>query len=314
MIKNILILLAIAGALFGLFMVFQTQKQYPVPPVLSPPATSPFPKTIAGSGIIEASSQNISIGSPFNEVITKIYVVEGDVVAAGTPLFQLDLRSFEAQAVIAQAQLNQAIVVREDKKVQFSFYQRLRDVKAVSEQMYQQAHYNFLEAEENVKVSQANLQAVLVNIERSTIRAPVDGNILQINIHLGEIAPVVPFVYPQSTWQTAAYGTLILMGSLKPLQIRVDIDEADAWRFREGAKATAYVRGNRNISFPLTYLRTEPFMIPKTSFTGETVERVDTRVLQVLYNFEKDGLPVYPGQVLNIFIETESPDFDHQGP
>jgi HlyD family secretion protein len=56
----------------------------------------------------------------------------------------------------------------------------------------------------------------------------------------------------------------------------------------------------------MKFVRLEPYIIPKRSFTGDTIERVDTRVLQVLYEFEKGDLPIYPGQVLDIFIEAEN--------
>lgn len=303
--KYLLPILAAIGAILGLIVVFWSQKQVPTPPILFPAAQSPYPHSIAAAGIIEASSQNISIGTPFNEIIKKIYVVEGDFVKAGDKLFELDLRIFEAQLATAQETVKLAEIDLEDKKKQFSFYQRLKDTRAVSEQAYQQTYYAYLEAEESLKVAQASLHEVETNIERSIIRAPVDGEILQVNIHVGEIAPVIPFISAQSTWLTAANGTLILMGTVVPLQIRADIDEDDAWRFEKGSNATAFVRGNRNISFPLKFLRTEPYIIPKTSFTGETVERVDTRVLQVLYQFEKRDLPVYPGQILDIFIESK---------
>lgn len=303
--KYLLPTLAILGALFALFIVFWSQRSIPPPPILFPPAQSPYPHAIAGAGIIEASSQNISIGSPFNEVIEKIYVVEGNHVKAGDKLFQLDLRAFNSQVEAARASLNAAQVIFEDKKTQFSFYKRLKDTRAVSEQTYQQAYYALLEAEENVKVACANLVETEVNVERSIIRAPIDGEILQVNIHVGEIAPVVPFISGQATWLVAAQGTLILMGRVQPLQVRIDVDEDDAWRYEPGARATAFVRGNSTINFPLTFTRVEPYVIPKSSFTGQTVERVDTRVLQVLYQFERNDLPVYAGQILDIFIESQ---------
>lgn len=303
--KYLLPLLAILGAIFGLLSVHWSQKALPVPPVLFPPATSPYPHAIAGAGIIEASSQNISIGTPFNEIISKIFVTEGDSVKKGDPLFQLDLRNFQAQLETAKASLKLAIVDFEDKQKQYSFYQRLQDKKAVSEQVYQQAHFAMLEACENVKVAEASVKEVETNIARSIIRAPIDGQILQVNSHVGEIAPIIPFISSQSTWLTAANGTLILMGCISPMQVRIDIDEEDAWRYEKGSAATAFVRGNRNISFPVTYVRTEPYIIPKSSFTGQTVERVDTRVLQVLYQFEKKDLPVYTGQILDIFIQSK---------
>lgn len=303
--KYLLPLLALLGAAFGLYVVFWSQQSVPTPPILFPPAYSPYPSAIAASGIIEASSQNISIGTPFNEIIKKIYVTEGDFVQAGDPLFELDLRIFEAQLATAEASLKLAEATLKDKATQFSFYKRLKDTRAVSEQVYQENYYAYVEAQHNVAVAQANIGEIKTNIERSIIRAPVQGQILQVNIHVGEIAPIVPFISAQSTWLTAANGTLILMGTIYPLEVRVDIDEDDAWRFEKGAPATAFVRGNRNIYFPLTFLRVEPYIIPKTSFTGETVERVDTRVLQALYLFDRGDLPVYAGQILDIFIASK---------
>lgn len=303
--KYLLPLLAILGAIFGLISVRQSQKSLPVPVILFPPATSPYPHAIAGAGIVEASSQNISIGTPFNEIISKIFVIEGDNVKKGDPLFQLDLRNFEAQLATAKASLDLSKVDFEDKQKNYSFYQRLKDKNAVSEQIYEQARFAMLQAAENVKVADANVHEIETNIARSIIRAPIDGKILQVNSHIGEIAPIIPFISSQSTWLTAANGTLILMGCVSPMQIRIDIDEEDAWRYEPGSAATAFVRGNRNINFPVTYVRTEPYIIPKSSFTGQTAERVDTRVLQVLYQFEKKDLPVYAGQILDIFIESK---------
>lgn len=306
--KYLIPLLALAGAIFGIWTVYKSQVTVPVAPILFPPPQSPYPNAIAGAGIIEASSQNISIGTPFNEIITKIFVVEGDRVSTGDPLFQLDLRTFEAQLLSAQAQLRLAIANYEDKSKQFSFYKRLKDPRAVSEQVFQQTNYAILEAEESVKVAEANVKIAQTNIDRSTVRAPIDGEILQMNIHIGEIAPIIPFISSQSTWLTASQGSLMLLGSVEPLQVRIDIDEDDAWRFEKGAEATAFVRGNSRINFVLKFLRIEPYIIPKSSFTGATTERVDTRVLQVLYNFEKKDLPIFPGQILDIFIESKHPD------
>jgi hypothetical protein len=47
----------------------------------------------------------------------------------------------------------------------------------------------------------------------------------------------------------------------------------------------------------------EPYVVPKRSLTGESSERVDTRVMQVLYSFKRASLPVYPGQLMDVFIE-----------
>lgn len=296
--------IALAGALVALLVVFWSQRKEIVAPIPFPPPKSPYAHSIAGEGIAEASSLNISIGSPFSQIITEIFVVEGNRVKAGDPLFYLDTRYLEAQAETARAQIRAAIINWENQKTQFSFYQRLKDKRAVSEQQYEQAYYALKEAEEQVKVAQAALSEVEANIEMSHIRAPIDGEILQVNVHVGEIAPNVQ---PLSVQTVIPYGSsqypLILMGSIEPLNMRIDIDEEDAWRYQKGTPATAFVRGNSNLHYPLKFVRIEPYIIPKASFTGQVIERIDTRVLQVLYQFEKRDVPVYAGQLLDVYFE-----------
>ena len=102
---------------------------------------------------------------------------------------------------------------------------------------------------------------------------------LQVNIRPGEFA------------QAGVSGTpLLILGNVDPLHVRVDIDENDAWRFRKGGKAVAFLRGNRNFSTELTLAYVEPYVVPKRSLTGDSTERVDTRVLQVLYSFDRSKL------------------------
>ncbi len=305
--KYLLPFLAILGAIGALLVVFWSQKKAPVPEIPYPPPRSPYVRAIAGAGLIEASSLNISIGSPFSEIITDLYVVEGDRVKAGDLLFKLDTRLFTAQAETARNQINAAVVNYENQKTQFAFYERLTDKRAVSQQQYEQAYFALKEAEQQVFVAQAQLGEIEANIDRSLIRAPMDGEILQVNIQIGELAMSVPFNSTQaaSVPSASSSSTLILMGTVEPLQLRIDIDEEDSWRYRAGAPAVAFVRGNSNIHFPVYFVRIEPYIIPKASFTGETTERVDTRVLQVLYRFQKRDLPIYAGQLLDVFIEAE---------
>jgi hypothetical protein len=88
-----------------------------------------------------------------------------------------------------------------------------------------------------------------------------------------------------------------------PLHVRVDVDENDASRVSATTPATGYLRGNKNIKTPLTFVRFEPYVVPKKSLTGDTTERVDTRVLQVIYSFERNDLPIFVGQQMDVFID-----------
>ena len=95
----------------------------------------------------------------------------------------------------------------------------------------------------------------------------------------------------------------MVIGDLSTMHVRVDIDENDAWRVAAGAPASATLRGNPTISVPLTFVRFEPFVIPKRSLTGESSERVDTRVLQVIYRLVERNPTFFVGQLMDVFIQ-----------
>jgi HlyD family secretion protein len=129
------------------------------------------------------------------------------------------------------------------------------------------------------------------DLGRLVVTAPIDGEILQCKVHPGEYAQAGPLAQP-----------LILMGATAQLNVRADIDEQDAWRFKAVAIATGMVRGNSGRPLPLHFIRVEPYVIPKRSLTGDSTERVDTRVLQVIFALDP-GAPVYAGQQLDVFID-----------
>jgi hypothetical protein len=96
---------------------------------------------------------------------------------------------------------------------------------------------------------------------------------------------------------------LMLLGDDTRLHVRVDVDENDAWRFQPCAPAMASVRGNPELKTPLQYVRTDPDVIPKATLTGDITQRTDTRVLQAIYSFDPGSLPLYVGQLMDVFIE-----------
>jgi hypothetical protein len=96
----------------------------------------------------------------------------------------------------------------------------------------------------------------------------------------------------------------MLLGDDSQMHVRVNIDENDSWRFKPDASAMAFVRGNTALKTPLRFVRVDPYIIPKTSLTGDSPERTDTRVLQVIYSYDPARLPmVYAGQQMDVFIE-----------
>lgn len=151
-------------------------------------------------------------------------------------------------------------------------------------------------ASAEVASAQAGIDAIKVELERRVTRASIDGRVLQLKIRPGEYAQTGVLSQP-----------LILLGSVETYCVRVDVDENDAWRIAANAPAEATIRGNRDLKTKLNFVRIEPYVIPKRSLTGESTERVDTRVLQVIYSFPRDAIPVYVGQQMDVFIQSPDP-------
>ena len=83
----------------------------------------------------------------------------------------------------------------------------------------------------------------------------------------------------------------------------MDVDERGLPRFRPAANAVAYPRGETSQQLRLRFVRLEPLAIPKKALTGDNTERVDTRVLQVIYAIETSR-EVYVGQQVDVFIRS----------
>src|SRR5258707_14081903 len=105
--KYILPALAIIGIGVAVFMVLLGNRTPPVAQPVVQAARAPFASYIFGPGIVEASTENISIGTPVSGIVTAVYVNWGDRVKTGAPLFRVDTRDLEAQLVPANAKIKE---------------------------------------------------------------------------------------------------------------------------------------------------------------------------------------------------------------
>lgn len=254
---------------------------------------------------MEARSQNIAIGTPLPGIVKAVFVKVGDKLKAGDPLFQIDDRDALAELGIRQAALAQAkasVVEAEAYVADATTLQELAeavtDRRAISTEDLKRrrnavliAKAKLATARAQVAQAEAQLHSVRTTLDRLTVRAPRDAEVLQVNERPGEFAMAGPLSTP-----------LMVLGNLDRLHIRVDIDENDAWRFRHDAQAVAYLRGNRAFKVELTLAWVEPFVLPKRSLTGDSTERVDTRVLQAVYSFDPKQLHAYVGQQMDVYI------------
>ncbi len=302
-------LLPLIGLLAAGWAAFSIARTTPRRESTDPPSRPPvsdFRDTVAAVGVIEASTENIAIGTPLSGTVPRVFVRAGDAVASGDPLFELDTRHLRAELDVrrqtravagSRARVTEARL--DDLRRQLAFAEQVKDKRAISsEEMSRRrsavktAEAERSEAQAQVAAADAQVRAIAVEIERSTVRSPIDAEVLQVKLRVGEFAAAAPGATP-----------LILLGRSKPLHVRVDVDEHEGWRVHGDATAVGRVRGNAELKTPLSFVRFEPFVVPKRSLTGDSTERVDTRVLQVIYKVERDDLPLFVGEQLDVFID-----------
>lgn len=298
MIRTYLLpLLALIGLAIGIATVVQDNRPTPVVQPATAPARAPFASQVAGAGIIEASNGNIAVGTPVAGIVAAIHVQRGDQVQAGDPLFRIDDRDLQAELLPAAARVKEAAAQLEQARQQLALAASVPDQRAISVEEMTNRRSSVAIGAAALAAAQARVEQLGLEIERRTIRAPVTGQILQIATRLGEFA------------QSGTPATpLMLLGDASRLYMRVDVDENEAWRIRPGAPAEAFMRGNPQLHTALQFERIDPYVIPKTALTGASAERVDTRVLQVIYSFDRAALPAYVGQQVDVFIQAAPVD------
>ncbi|TAN70678.1 MAG: HlyD family efflux transporter periplasmic adaptor subunit [Methylobacter sp.] len=307
-VKYTLPILAVTGFLFASYTVVSSNKPIPVAPAIAPPASAPFKSFIAGAGIVEPKGRNIAIGTPLSGIVKTVAVKVGDKVNAGMPLFYLDDRDTHAELTVkladlakAKASANEALASLKDTQSLSDLAEAVTDRRAISsEELLRRRNALLINAAklDSAKALVQQAEAALANTQttlaRLIVQAPIDCEVLQVNIRPGEFA------------QAGALNTpLLVLGNMDQLHVRVDIDENDAWRFDKNSKAVAFLRGNQHFKTDLILAYVEPYVIPKKSLTGDSTEQVDTRVLQALYSFDRKQLPVYVGQQMDVFIEAK---------
>jgi len=145
-------------------------------------------------------------------------------------------------------------------------------------------------------------RAAVAQLEKYTLRAPVDGTVLSIQTAVGS------YVSAQGTYDTisGSNGPVVLMGAGggDRLTVRCYIDEILIQRLdlSSGTQAQLFIRGT-NVSIPLHYVRTQPYVSPKIQLSSGRAERVDLRVLPVIFSLSKPrDVQLYPGQLVDIYI------------
>jgi len=217
--RLILPTVALAALAFGVISVVRSQPKREMTTPSSPPPVSSYGQTVAAVGLVETSTENIAVGTEIGGVVTKIYVEIGSHVRAGDPLFSIDSRATRAELATRQAAVQVAEAELAEAKYQLELGQRLTDQKVLSVEDNRNRGYAAQKAEAELSQARAQLNSTQTDLDRLTVRAPVDGQVLQVKVHLGEFAPTGALPTPLillGTWKSTSRGASDLKRKQQP--------------------------------------------------------------------------------------------------
>ncbi|HMK43105.1 MAG TPA: biotin/lipoyl-binding protein [Dissulfurispiraceae bacterium] len=304
--NKIIFILAFAGVLIGLVSayIFGIEKK-PQPPVFKP-ASNPYTDGIYAEGIIESyqtSGANINMYPEIPGTISHIFVDEGNAVKKGAPLIQIDdsvqratVEQQKAQVELASASFKSAEDQLNKQKKSYEL-----EPRSVSKNDLDNAENAVNVARANVEVMRKQYELSQTLLSKYSIKAPADGVILSINTSVGS------YISAQGTYNTYTQGfspILVMGGSQTYIGVRCYIDEILIHRLPKTShmSATMHIRGT-DIDIPLEYVRVQPYVSPKIELSNQRAERVDVRVLPVIFRFERPkNISIYPGQLVDVYI------------
>jgi HlyD family secretion protein len=284
-------------------------------------------RLVVAPGIVEPAGKEREISSQVVGVIEEFKIGEGEPVEAGQLIAVIEnseqrarVMSAEAQLSLRQAQLDQLLHGTREEEVRAAtaaldeaeatmkfaerdFQRRLPLFKhgftpqavldqlkanldsskarraAASERLTQLkngARPEELEvARANVKLARAEVEAANAALAKTYVRSPVTGILLSRAREVGETVTNIPPT------------TLAIIGDLRGLRVRADVDETDVAKVADGQRVEISSDAFPGKVFYGKVTRISTRMGPKGVTTGRPDERIDTKVLQALVTLDE---------------------------
>lgn len=254
------------------------------------------------------------------DLIANLNLQQAAYESALAKLQKLKMLPQPEDLIIAEVNLNNAKIALESAKNQNDMVLQLTDPRAISQEEKNRRLFAFRQAEGSMNQAQAsfdkvksgiwkpdldiaesevrqakeNVDVVNTEIERTIVRSPIDGTVLQINVRDGELPSLDTFRSP-----------LMIVGNVDEMNLRVSINQLAIPLFSPEAPATAFAQGDNKVKYALEFVRVEPFLVSKQNITNDINEKIDTRVLQIIYRIKDAAGKVFVGQQMDVFIDTE---------
>jgi HlyD family secretion protein len=242
MSKGRIVLAVVVVALTG-FATFQGLRPKPPPPVevtTSVAKKGTVTRVVTAAGHMQAR-ETVKVSSNVTGDLLSLSVAEGDHVKRGQVLGQIDKRLYESNVVqfrgavaAAKAQIAQIEPAIAQDKLDMARVEKLVNDKLASQADLDKARTQLAVDEgrlaaqkEQIAASQGQLEQALYNLSRTTLTAPIDGTILELQHKVGERIRGSDF----------SEDVVMLMGGLSDMEVKAEVGEHEVVGIHVGDEA-----------------------------------------------------------------------------
>ena len=259
----------------------EAKKTPPAIPVLVAQAVEKrMPLRLHAIGNVETVA-SVAVKARVDGQIFRAYVRDGQDVAKGDLLFQLDPKPYQSQLAQAEANLAQSQAQLEYLRGQEKRYQELLAQNFVSKEGYAQVASNYHSAEAGVNSASAAVESARVNLAYTTIRAPIGGRAGKVLLSEGNLVKGNDTV------------ALVVINQISPIYVSFAVPEQHLPDIR-AHKAKAPMAVEAEIE--------KGKMVPgKLAFADNTVDAT-TGTIRLRGLFANEDKQLWPGQYVDTWI------------
>jgi len=230
--------------------------------------------------------RTVTVGSQISGIITELKVDFNSKVREGDELVKIDPATYERALARAVADLANSQAGLELAKFNAKRSKQLYAEKLISESEFEQVEVALQQADANVKIRQASVDSAKVDLDRTTIYAPISGMVISRKVDAGQTVA--------ASFNTPELFTIA--NDLTKMQIETLVSEADIGGVEEGQKVNFTVDAfpGRKFSGRVNQVRFAPV-------TNQNVVNYTT-VVEV----ENKDLKLRPGMTASADIQTKT--------
>jgi HlyD family secretion protein len=293
-----LVVVAILGGGVAYFAIRKSASDGPVTFRVGKIDRGSIEQIVTASGQLSAVI-TVQVGSQVSGIIQKLgadfnsTVKEGQIIAQIEPTrFKANLEQAKASLKNAEASAARARVNHDQAKREYDRARALAEKKVIGEaeldglvSRHELTKVELQSSEAQVAQARASVHIAKVDLERTTIRSPISGTVLQRAVDVGQTVAA----------SLSAPVLFTIAQDLSKMEVRAAIDEADVGKLKEGLEARFTVDAHPGREFVATIfqIRSNP-NVQQNVVTYDAILRVDN----------PDGR-LRPGMTANVRIVTE---------